>query len=191
MAGTSTAGQGPAPSINIRSSGDHPPDQPPNPPLTLRPLRDADLPLVEVWMQLSHVRPWFRNPQEWLHEMRERRGEFAFLKHLIAEREGQRVGFCQYYHCLADELAWSEALPHRGTHSIDYLLGPTELLGRGIGRELVAALTARTFAQTDAKRIAVSPERENIPSRRTLLSCGYELREGELFVLTRERWRRG
>ena len=65
--------------------------------VTLRPFFDGDIPLVEKWLRCPHVSRWYENPGAWLREMRERRGEFSFITHFIAEYEGVPFGFCQYY----------------------------------------------------------------------------------------------
>jgi len=64
--------------------------------LTLHPLFDGDIALMERWLRTPHVAQWYKHPDHWLNELRERRGEFSFLTHFIAELKGAPIGFCQY-----------------------------------------------------------------------------------------------
>ena len=47
-------------------------------PLSLRPLEDREVPLVEGWLRRDHVVRWLGDPEPWLEELRGRRGRFSF-----------------------------------------------------------------------------------------------------------------
>ena len=155
-------------------------------PVTLRPLTDTDISLVKRWLYTPHVAEWYKHPAHWLHELENRRGEFAFLSHFIAECEGTPIGFCQYYDCFFAQLheVWNEEwLVCEGqgrVFSIDYLIGEAACLHKGHGREMVRQLT-EMVRHLGAQRVIVEPEKENIASVRALLANGYILM-GEDYV---------
>ena len=153
----------------------------------LRPFADADLPMLAAWLAQPHVAPWFTPAEDWLNEVRGRRGRYAFLRDRILMVDGQAVGFGQHYPYAAGGEHWQGALPLAGTHSIDYLLGDPRYLRRGLGTRAVRLLAGGVFSQPDAQRVIVRPEAENIASCRTLLAAGFAYdAHNALFILTRE-----
>ena len=153
----------------------------------LRPFVDSDLPMLSAWLAQPHVSPWFTPAEDWLAEVRGRRGRYAFIRQRILTADGQAVGFCQHYPYAAGGESWHGDLPLAGTHSIDYLIGDPQYLRRGLGAQAVRLLTGEVFAKPDARRVIVRPEAENIASCRTLRAAGfaYDARNA-LFILTRE-----
>ncbi|MCC8167456.1 MAG: acetyltransferase, partial [Planctomycetes bacterium] len=73
--------------------------------LTLRPLTDDDVPMVDGWLHADHVKRWYDIPSlgvsidDWLDEIDKRHDEFHWLHHFIAEWHGVPIGMCQYYKC--------------------------------------------------------------------------------------------
>lgn len=150
----------------------------------LRPFTDDDLPRYRAWLHLPHVRRWYHDPADWLHEVGERHGTFAWLNHFIILQGGNPIGFCQYYSYARSEETWHGSLALAGTYSIDYLIGETACLGQGLGRQTILALIQKIRSHADAVRIIVQPEPENAPSCGTLLSCGFHFdKENELYLL--------
>ena len=154
--------------------------------LALRPFWEADIPLMERWLAEPHIAKWYLHPGHWMHELRNRHGEFAFLSHFIAEFEGTPIGFCQYYDCFfaQEHEVWNDEWrigERQGeVFSIDYLLGEPAYLRRGLGREIVRLLTEKVRSR-GAARIIVQPEPENSASRQVLEANGY-IYNGEDFV---------
>ncbi|WP_158370248.1 GNAT family N-acetyltransferase [Cellulosimicrobium cellulans] len=146
--------------------------------LELRPLADADVPLVETWLHREHVRRWFEVPrlgvtiEDWLTEIRRRDDEFRWLTHLVASWAGRPIGMGQFYRCEDSGEDWG-ALPLAGAYGIDYLIGEPDCTGRGLGGALVRALVDRVLALPGAHRIYADVDPANQPSVRTLLSLGF------------------
>lgn len=158
--------------------------------LTLRPFFDGDIALMERWLTVSHVERWYQCPDHWLRELRERRGEFSFITHFIAEYEGVPIGFCQYYDChfaQAHEV-WNEQWrisERKGEiFSLDYLIGEPKYLRRGFGKEMILRMLDK-LQRCGAKVIIVHPEKENAASCRVLESCGFQY-HGEDYVMDLE-----
>jgi len=144
--------------------------------LTLRPLFDGDVDLVEKWIYTEHVAPWYEHPEDWMHEIRSRHDEFSFLNHMIAEYNGCPIGFCQYYDCFDAKEEWYTAEFPGEMYSIDYMIGNTEYLRRGFGKEIIGKLVEIIW-KIGAKTIIVNPDKENAASCRSLLANGFTYTE--------------
>lgn len=142
--------------------------------ISLRPLCDNDLPMLERWLYAPHVARWYAHPADWLAEMRGRNGEYAFIHHFIAEWDEKPFGFCQYYLYALGGETWHGGLDITGAYSLDYLIGDVSRLGKGLGKAMVLELLKRIQAVPEAKSVIVQPEAANRRSRQTLLSCGFE-----------------
>ena len=142
--------------------------------LMLRPLWDADTILLEKWLRMPHVAKWYEHPDEWIHEINNRRGEFSFVKHFIAEVDGVAIGFCQFYDCYIGQQHedWYTAEEAGVTFGIDYLIGEPDYLHKGYGREIVRKLNEMLF-HLGAKRVLVMPDKENASSCKVLEANGY------------------
>ncbi len=142
--------------------------------LMLRPLGDADIGLMEKWLYMPHTAKWYEHPGDWIHEIRNRRGEFNFITHFIAEIDGVAIGFCQYYDCYFGQQHedWYVVDIPGVMFSIDYLIGAPEYLQKGYGKEMVRLLEERLSA-LGAKRVVVQPHKENISSCNVLEANGY------------------
>lgn len=141
--------------------------------LTLRAFTDGDMPLMETWLYTAHVARYYHEPEDWLYELRQRNGEFRFLSHFIAWDGETPVGFGQYYDCCDAGEDWYTVGNPGEVYSIDYLIGDTDYLGKGYGKELVRLLVERILKHRDAKEIIVQPEAINVQSNRVLIANGF------------------
>jgi len=127
------------------------------------------------------VLKWFCHPAAWLKELTD--DAYAFIRHFIAEVDGQPIGFCQYYDYALGGEQWHNGTDIEATVSIDYMIGETAYLGRRLGSQIVRALEEKIRQETTARKIIVQPDRENAASRGTLRSVGYTYdAENDLFV---------
>lgn len=141
--------------------------------LSLRPLQDGDVKLLEQWLYTPHVAKWYHDPLDWMDEVKRRKIEFSFLRHFIVEAEGRPIGFCQYYEYRLGGEDWHGGTDINGAYSIDYLIGDPEYLGKGYGKGMVRLLIQAIKTHENASRIIALPEQENKASGSTLLSCGF------------------
>jgi RimJ/RimL family protein N-acetyltransferase len=155
--------------------------------ITLRPFLDTDIALMEKWLTEPHVAKWYLHPGHWLRELHERKGEFSFITHFIAELGSVPIGFCQYYDCYfaqAHEVwndIWRTGDRKGEIFSLDYLIGEAGYLHRGFGKAIVIQLLEK-LRETTAKTIIVQPEKENTASCRLLESCGFQY-NGDVYAL--------
>lgn len=155
--------------------------------LRLRPFYDNDMALMERWLYRGHIKPWYEHPLDWLKELRERHGAFRFITHMIAEIDGNSIGFCQHYDCYYSRAYedWGMDIPATGeVFSIDYLIGEPEYLRRGYGKTMIAQMLDR-LRTLGAKTVIVLPDKENIASNRALIASGFGW-DGERYILRLE-----
>jgi aminoglycoside 6'-N-acetyltransferase len=147
--------------------------------IVLRPLAEADLPLVGRWLGQAHV-------ERWWHESSDPaavRSQFwpcidgAEPCHvLIAELPTGPFGLAQW-------CRWADYPDHAGSlgaepdeAGFDYLIGEAALCGRGIGTRLVAAVISAICQQDPSVAgFVVDPEQANVASRRVLEKNGFHL----------------
>lgn len=153
--------------------------------LELRPLNDDDIALVENWLNKEHVKRWYEIPDQgvsisdWVYELKERKGEFQWLTHLIVLWQGRPIGLCQYYKCEDSKDEDFGTMPIEGSYGIDYLIGEEACIGKGLGKEMITLLVRKVFSFPDARRITADIDKENKASEKTLLSCGFTLLDAE------------
>jgi len=154
-----------------------------------KPIERSDFPLISVWLATPHVARW------WNHDPSLSAIEADFggcvdgtepCDVFIALLERTPVGLIQRYRFGAypnyiDELAHIIHVPEE-VISIDYLVGPPDALGRGIGSAMIAALAARTWADDPATPSIIVPvQAGNQASCRALARAGFvRFAEGEL-----------
>ncbi|GAB6121273.1 GNAT family N-acetyltransferase [Dysgonomonas termitidis] len=150
-------------------------------PITLQPVRDEDVPMIKQWLYKEYILEWYHEPDEWIREIEEREGEFGFLNHYIVYDGNTPFAFCQYYDCFDAQEEWYTVSYPARTYSIDYLIGESSYLGRGYGKAIVKALINKIKSHEGAMEIVVKPEKENIPSCKTLLSCGFTFNDDKQY----------
>lgn len=153
--------------------------------LELRLLDDNDVPLVEAWLNNEHVKKWYEIPHmgvtidDWMHEIKERNGEFRWLTYLVATWQGRPIGLCQYYKCEDSGDEDFGALPLAGSYGIDYLIGEASYLGKGLGKGMITLLVDKIFSFPDAQRVTADIDKGNKASEKALLACGFVLVDAE------------
>jgi len=160
--------------------------------LLLRVFEDDDLQLLDKWLHKGYIKKWFEVPdictiEDWLHEVKNRNGEFRWLSYFIALSDGFPVGFCTYYKCVDAKEQWYGEISLNGVYSIDYLIGEEEYLGKGIGNKIIKELMEMIFSHEDAKKIIVQPDKSNKASCGVLLSNGF-VYDKEVYGITREEY---
>lgn len=140
--------------------------------IVLRKFENGDISLFKKWLYSEHVAKWYKEPEAWLEEITQRDTKYNWITHLLVEYEGVSIGFCQYYDYAYGEETWHGNMEVEDAYSIDYLIGETAYLRRGLGKSIVLHLLDKIKKETSAKKIVVQPEAGNLASRNTLLSAG-------------------
>lgn len=156
---------------------------------TFRRLSRDDFGLLASWLAQPHVHEW------WDHEYTPAALDRDFGRAIdgdepaedyVALIEGTPIGIVQYSHFVdypqyVEEMA--DVYPvGAGAVSIDYLVGDPDLVGRGVGTEMIAAFVERVWATDDvATHVVVPVNSANERSWRALLRAGFRLvARGEL-----------
>jgi len=144
-------------------------------PLKLRMMAKADWPLMEKWLNQAFIKRWLTEPESWLKEIRNEGGAFSWIRHFMAGLSGETIGFAQYYECAltGDGQAWQNEAP--GTFGIDYIIGREELIGRGLGKELVGCICDLLIIEEKPAFIIADPDPENAASIKSLIFNGFDL----------------
>lgn len=143
--------------------------------IILKLVDDSDIGLLTEWLNKSYILKWYHYADDWLHEINERNGSFAWIHHFIVMEGETPIGFCQYYDCYDANYMedWYSITLRGDTFSIDYLIGNEAYLGRGYGKSIVKLLTDTIAQKEHAKRIIVQPDKENHSSNHVLSANGY------------------
>lgn len=149
--------------------------------ITFRSLTETDLSLLQEWLAQPRVARWWNH--EYTREAVERdfgpsiRGEERG-ENLVALLERRPIGLMQRhrladYPQYVDEFASVLTVPD-GAVSIDYLLGPPDLLGQGLGPQMIRAIVLRTWTDMpDASCVLVPVVAGNRASWRALEKAGF------------------
>lgn len=146
-----------------------------SPRYAIRPVAEADLPLIAEWRARPHVVRWWGEPSvepehEKLSEPR--------IALWLAELNGRPLAFIQDY----DVHGWT---PHHfdylppGARGMDMFIGEADLIGQGHGTRLVRLHAERLFAQ-GAPAIGIDPHPDNLAARRAYEKAGFVLTGGLL-----------
>jgi aminoglycoside 6'-N-acetyltransferase len=155
---------------------------PGNSGLALRPLTEADLPLVARWLAQPHVAQWWQGPADLETAQAQYRPCLTGAdptEVFVIEVAGRAAGLIQQY-LVADEPEWAHAVEATGAVTgnaagIDYLIGEAALTGRGHGTAAISAITARAFGRyPDADVVVAAPQQANTASWRALERAGYQ-----------------
>ena len=136
-------------------------------------MTEQDLPLLHEWLQQPHIVEWWGGEAErpTLAQTRERYLPSALaaarVTPYIALQGDEPIGYAQSYVALGAGDGWWEEETDPGVRGIDQSLGRPELLGRGLGTQLVTALVERLFADPAVSRVQTDPS----PANRRAIRC--------------------
>lgn len=144
--------------------------------VTVRDMTAADLLMIGGWLREPHVARWWSDePAEQLAEFDEAITGCDPSHVLVVEVEGRPVGWAQWYRWAdsPDEAPQYGATEH--DFGIDYGIGATADVGRGMGTELIALLVHQVRQEHPGAPILVAVATPNVASRRVLEKNGFVL----------------
>jgi RimJ/RimL family protein N-acetyltransferase len=162
-----------------------PQHDPPPADLHFRPLTRADFPRLLDWLTTPHVAEWWLPVPAGLAELEAHYGPTIDrtdpTEMFVIEVDHEPIGLIQRY-LHVDDPEWDRAVDVPLAAGIDYLIGPVEYCGRGLGSAAIRAFAATVFDRYPAIRTVVAvPQKENPASCRALEKAGFTaVREGEL-----------
>jgi aminoglycoside 6'-N-acetyltransferase len=138
--------------------------------VTLRPLVEADVPILASFLAAPHVQRWWHDPFDEdsvrsKYVGREPNGS----TYLLVLADDRPIGFAQWYVWTEEDAGWYGIPP--GTLGIDYLIGHPHDCERGLGTAMISAL----LDLLPPGDVWVTPEVANEPSGRILEKNGFAL----------------
>lgn len=145
-------------------------------PISLRPMRHSDLPLLQRWLQLPHVDAWWHEPLD-LAGVTAKYGpriDGVEPTHMfVIEHDGRAIGWIQWYW-------WSDYSSHAAqlgaelpTAGVDLAIGEVDMLGRGIGPCALRMFIERVVFAHDVSAVVCDPEERNTRSLRAFEKAGF------------------
>ncbi len=151
--------------------------------LGFHPLQATDLGLLASWLSRPHVEQWWKEPSD--------RGavEARYLplvdgsdptEGFIVVVDRQPIGFVQRYR-IDDDPEWRESIRCALGESsdvgigVDYLIGEADLIGRGVGQQVISTFVEASWARyPDADRVVVAVQQNNAASWKSLEASGFQ-----------------
>jgi aminoglycoside 6'-N-acetyltransferase len=142
--------------------------------IEFQPLREDDLTLVRDWVGREHVRRWWRDPIEEAIDKRRRGIEEGRTDQYLIVVEGRPAGLIQTY-LVADSPDWEAIVgAEPGLAGVDLLIGEEELVGRGVGPQVLKAFAREVvFARPETNACVATVEEPNRRSWRAFEKAGF------------------
>lgn len=135
----------------------------------------ADLDLVHGWMRQPHVAAFWELdvPRAELAGYLEQAAGDDHREALIGCVDGRPVSYWELYWAARDRLA-AYYPAHPLDQGVHLLIGPPELVGRGLGRALLGMVAGWLLAREPASpRVVAEPDVRNAASLRVFERCGF------------------
>jgi aminoglycoside 6'-N-acetyltransferase len=141
-------------------------------------MAEEDLPRIAAWLLLPHVARWWTpdtTAEAELAKYRRRIGPERDTIMLTVLRDGEPIGWCQWYRWATYPGEEAAMGAREGEAGIDYAIGDPAWIGRGTGTELISVLVAEIRRHHPGADVLVGPDAANTASRRVLEKNGFEL----------------
>jgi aminoglycoside 6'-N-acetyltransferase len=142
--------------------------------IEFQPLRKDDLALVRDWLERDHVRRWWRDPIDEAIAKRLQGIEAGRTEQYLIVVDGRPGGIIQTY-LVADSPEWEEIVgAEPGLAGVDLLIGEEDLVGRGLGPQVLEAFTRDVvFARPQTNACVATVEEANRRSWRAFEKAGF------------------
>jgi AacA4 family aminoglycoside N(6')-acetyltransferase len=145
--------------------------------VSLRLMTEQDLPMLHEWLNRPHIVQWWGGEQPSFEVVREQ-----YLPGVLAQQNvtpyigmlGDRpFAYAQSYVALGSGGGWWEDITDPGVRGIDQSIAHPELLGQGLGTQLVQTLVARLFSDPAVTRVQTDPSPRNLRAIRCYEKAGF------------------
>lgn len=151
--------------------------------ITYRPLAEADLPLMTVWLNRPHVRGFYQREPISEEAVAAKYGRYirgeAPTRSSLALLDGAPLGYLQCYR-VVDWPEFQATIGVDGGLSVDLFIGEPGLVGKGVGRRMLAGFVDQVAhpLHPDESVCWIGHELENTAARRCSEAAGFtEVRE--------------
>lgn len=154
-----------------------------------RPMAAADLPRVQRWLALPHVREWWGDPEQQYTLVSGDLDEPA-MDQFIVSVAGRPFGYLQCY----DPTAWNSGFGPQpeGTRGIDLFIGEPDMIERGDGSAFIRNFVDDRL-KDGAPRVVTDPDPANHRAIRAYEKAGFvrdrlvDTPDGEALLMVRNR----
>ena len=124
--------------------------------IAFRPLQFTDEALVRGWLNEPHIAQWGKDAEK---AVREAMGHVAAgdARAFVIQGNGHDLGYIQAYDAL-EHSYFADRAP--GTAGLDLYLGYADLIGRGMGRRVIADFSGRLLV-AGAPAVVANPDPKN------------------------------
>lgn len=139
------------------------------------PLQEQHLPLMKRWLKEPHISEFWQQTEN-EDELREKflsklsqRGVAPF----VIVVDAKPIGYIQYYE--AQKVGggwWPEAT--EGTFGIDQFIGEADLIGRGLGTEIIRRFLDQLFSNRNVEEVITDPDPQNTRAIRAYEKAGFK-----------------
>jgi aminoglycoside 6'-N-acetyltransferase len=135
-----------------------------------RPMTADDLPLIQGWLALPHVRKWWGDPHEQYALVSGDLDETA-MDQFIVSASGNPFGYLQCY----DLTEWNAGFgpQPQGTRGIDLFIGEQSMIERGHGSALIRSFVDDLLGK-GLPRVVTDPDPDNGRAVRAYQKAGFE-----------------
>ncbi|HLX13894.1 MAG TPA: GNAT family N-acetyltransferase [Bradyrhizobium sp.] len=134
-----------------------------------RPMSAADLPTIQRWLGMPHVRQWWHDPSEQFELVR---GDLHHpdMAQFIVAADAREFAYLQCYNLSA----WNTGFGPQpeGTRGLDQFIGEADMLGRGHGSEFVRVFADQLLA-SGIPRVVIDPDPANTRAIRAYEKAGF------------------
>lgn len=140
----------------------------------LNPLDGQHVDLISKWRNHPHVYQNWGGPKAHIQIRKEIESLVQNDKTnaYVVYYQSRPIGFMQSYQALPDKKGWWPNEP-RGTWGIDFFIGESEFLRKGLGSQLVKEFSDHLLKSSSVLRIIADPAFDNEISHRTLKRAGF------------------
>jgi aminoglycoside 6'-N-acetyltransferase len=134
-----------------------------------RPMSADDLPLVQRWLELPHVREWWGDPDEQFGLVGGDMSEPAMDQYIVS-LAGAPFGYLQCYRLTDWNICFGPQ--PEATRGIDQMIGEPGMIGRGHGSAFIRVFIENLLA-TGTPRVVVDPDPNNGRAIRAYEKAGF------------------
>jgi len=135
-----------------------------------RSVTKRDLPLLRRWLEAPHVAEWWGDADEEIAGIALAM-ESVETEPLIVELDGRPIAYAQIYDPHMEDGHPYQDQPF-GTLGLDISIGEADLVSKGHGSAIIAALAAQLFAE-GAPRLVIDPDPSNLRAIRAYEKAGF------------------
>lgn len=146
--------------------------------ISFEPVTETFFPMLHDWLSQPHVRRWWGDPDE----------ELGLIRSIVEGDDGTEgfvifvgerpVGYIQSWRPAnftdeqwVEDAPWLSDVP-QGTVGVDIFIGPSDLIGKGLGEQVIRAFARRLFEQ-GASRLIIDPDAANERAVRAYEKAGF------------------